>query len=134
MIEQLRGFRSQGQQAQLVALAAHAELAFGQQHVIAVQGHHFGGAESVHEHQADDGQVARVAKTCPEARHFIDRQRNDVEPGFPDSQSADGSNAGAAQSHRPAVQEGLMDSRARPDREHRGTRCGWRDRRRPRGH
>ena len=33
------------------------------------------------EHQADDGQVARGSKTGPEACHFIDRERDDVEPG-----------------------------------------------------
>ena len=82
VIEQLRGFRRQGQQAQLVALAAHAKLTFGQQHIVAVQGHDFGGAKPMHEHQAHDGQVARVAETGPEARHFIDRERDDVELGF----------------------------------------------------
>jgi len=109
VIEQLRGFRRQGQQAQLVPLAAHRKLPFGEQHIITVQGHHFGGAEPLHQHQADDGQVASVSKTGPEARHFIDRQRNDVEPGLPYSESAE-SEPGASQAHRPAVQEGLMEA------------------------
>ena len=61
----------------------------------------------MHEHQAYDGQIARVAEASPEARHFIDRERNDVELGFPHSQSAD-LEPRTAQAHRPAMQEGLM--------------------------
>ena len=41
------------------------------------------------EHQADDGQVACVSKTGPEACHFIDRERNYVEPWFLDAQPAE---------------------------------------------
>jgi hypothetical protein len=72
VIEQLRGFRRQREEAQLAALAAHAELAFGNNTSSRIQSYDFGGAESMHEHQAHDGQVARVMKTGPEARHFID--------------------------------------------------------------
>ena len=90
-------------------LARHPKLPFGEQHIVTVQGHHFGGAESLHQHQADDGQVASVSKTGPEARHFIDRERNDVEPGFPHSESAQ-LEPGPSQAHRPAVQEGLMEA------------------------
>ena len=59
----------------------------------------------MHQHQADDGQVAGVSKTGPEACHFIDRERNDVEPWFLDAQPAE-LEAGASQAHRPAMQEG----------------------------
>jgi hypothetical protein len=62
----------------------------------------------VHQHQADDGQVACVSKTGPEARHFIHREGDDVEPGFLDAQPAD-LESGSTQSHRPAMQEGLME-------------------------
>src|ERR1019366_183269 len=44
-----------------------------------------------------------------EARHFIDRERNDVEPWFPHSESAQ-LEPGASQAHRSAVQEGLMEA------------------------
>jgi hypothetical protein len=33
---------------------------------------HFRGAESMQEHQAHDGQVARGAEAGPEARHLLD--------------------------------------------------------------
>ena len=62
VIDQLSGLRCERKEAQLVALATHAELAFREQYIVAVQGHDFGRAESVHEHQAHDGQIARVAE------------------------------------------------------------------------
>src|ERR1700728_2632754 len=42
----------------------------------------------MHEHDANDGQVSRGAETSPEARHFIDRERDDVESGLPYAQPA----------------------------------------------
>src|SRR6185437_5317155 len=53
------------------------------------------------------GQIARVSKTSPEARHFIDRERDDVEPWFLDAQPAE-FETGTSQSHRPTVQVDLM--------------------------
>src|SRR5580700_4597415 len=61
------------------------------------------------EHQADDGQVARISKTGPESRHFIDRERDDVEPWFLDAQPAE-FEPGASQAHRPAMQVNLMEA------------------------
>src|SRR6202034_4938234 len=52
---------------------------------------------------------ARVSKTGPEACHFIDRERNDVEPWFLDAQAAE-FEAGTSQTHRPAVQVNLMEA------------------------
>ena len=69
---------ARGQEAQLAALAAHAQLGFGEQHVVRIQSQHFGGAQSVHEHQAHDGQVARGAEAGPKARHLIHGERDDV--------------------------------------------------------
>jgi len=79
VIDQLSGFRGEGEEAELVAFASYAELGFGQQYVVRTQSQHFGGSESMHEHQAHDGQVARGVETGPEARHFIHRERHDVE-------------------------------------------------------
>ena len=72
VIEQLRGFRRQGEKAQLAALAVHAELCFGKQYVFRVQSQNLGRAKSMHEHQAHDGQIACVVEAGPEARYFID--------------------------------------------------------------
>src|ERR1035441_3467878 len=36
---------------------------FGQQHVLRVQSQHLGGTESLHKHQADDGQGRAVVKS-----------------------------------------------------------------------
>src|SRR5215469_9103225 len=60
-------------------------------------------------HQADDGQVAGVSKTGPEACHFLDREGDDVEPWFLDAQPAE-LESGASQAHRPAVQVNLMEA------------------------
>ena len=64
----------------------------------------------MHEHQAYDGQVARVVETGPEARHFIDRERDDGELGFLHSQSAE-FEPGPAEAQRPAVQVDLLEAR-----------------------
>ena len=61
----------------------------------------------MHEHQAHNSQVAGIAETGPEARHFIDRERQDVELGLPDTQPADGHTC-AAQAHWLASQERLL--------------------------
>ncbi len=50
VIDQLRGLRSQGEKAHFAALAAHTELASGEQDIVAVQGYDFGRAETMHEH------------------------------------------------------------------------------------
>ena len=57
MIKQLRGFRCQREKAKLVAFAVNAKLGFGKQHILRIQGQHFGGPESMQEHQTHDGQV-----------------------------------------------------------------------------
>ena len=63
----------------------------------------------MHEHQAYDGQVARCAKARPEARHFVDRERNDGELGFPYTQSAE-IEPGAAEAQRSAMQVDLVEA------------------------
>ena len=107
VIDQLRGLRCEGEEAQLVALAANAELSFGQQHILRVQSQHLGGAKPMHEHQADDGQVARGMEACPEACHFIDGERHDIEPGLPHTQPAY-RHTWTAKTHRLALQESLL--------------------------
>src|ERR1700687_6007503 len=57
-----------------LALAAHADLRFRQQQIVAVQSQDFLGAESLQQHQSYDGQVTRSAETGPESRHLIHRQ------------------------------------------------------------
>jgi len=63
----------------------------------------------VHQHKADDGQIACISKTGPEARHFVDRERNDVEPWFLDAQPAE-LEPGASQAHWFAMQIDLMEA------------------------
>src|ERR1017187_9915698 len=48
-------------------------------------------------------------KTSPEARHFIDREGDDGQPGFLHSQSAE-LEPRAAEAHRPAVQINLLEA------------------------
>jgi hypothetical protein len=50
VIDQLRGLRRQWEEAQLVTLAAHAELTFGKQHVLRIKSQYFGRAKPLHEH------------------------------------------------------------------------------------
>jgi hypothetical protein len=57
MIEELVRFRSQRQEPGLVASAAHADLRFGQQKIIAIQIEDFLRPESLQQHQSHDGQV-----------------------------------------------------------------------------
>ena len=71
MIQQLDGFRSQWQAAEFAALAAHAHLRFGKQQIVAVEREHFAGAQTVEQHQTDDGQIPRGAETGPEWRYFF---------------------------------------------------------------
>src|SRR5713101_3377976 len=74
MIQQLSRFRSQRKEADLVTLAAHADLRFRQQQIVAIQIQDFLGPESLQQHQSHDGQISRGAETGPESRHFIHRQ------------------------------------------------------------
>jgi len=66
VIEQLHGFWRQGQEAKFVAFARNAKLCFGKQRVVPIQSQYFGGPQSLQEHQAHDGQVARSAEARPE--------------------------------------------------------------------
>ena len=49
------------------------------------------------------------AKARPEARHFVDRERNDGEPGFPHAQSAE-IESGPAEAQWSAMQVDLMEA------------------------
>ena len=57
VVQELSRFRGQRQKAGLVALAAHADLRFRQQQIVAIQIQDFLRAESLQQHQSDDGQV-----------------------------------------------------------------------------
>src|SRR6516225_7904040 len=88
VIEELNGLWRQWKEPKLVAFAANAELAFGKQQVIAIQGQNFRGAQSLHEHQTDNREIASQTETGPEPRHLIDRQRHAGTPGSLHAQSA----------------------------------------------
>ena len=75
---------------------------------------------------------SRSGKARPEARHFVDRERNDGELGFPYTQSAE-IESGPAEAHRSAMQVDLVEAGDGLTRRHLGTRYGWRDRHKPRG-
>ena len=91
------------------SLAADAQLTFRQENILTVQSHHFRGAESMHEHQTHNGQVARGAEAGPEARHFLERERHNGESGFLHPQPAEFAPR-SPQAQRPAVEEGLMEA------------------------
>ena len=57
VIQQLSRFRSQRKEAGLITLAAHADLRFRQQQIVAIQIQDFLGPESLQQHQSHDGQV-----------------------------------------------------------------------------
>src|SRR5215472_1395490 len=78
VIEQLNSFWCQGKEAKLVAFPANPKLRFGKQYSIAIQGQYLGGAKPMQEHQTHHCQVACTAKTGPETRYFIDRERHNV--------------------------------------------------------
>ena len=61
----------------------------------------------MHEHQAHDCQVSRGVETGPEARHFIDGERHDVELRLLHSQPAD-CDPCAAKAHRFTLQKSLL--------------------------
>ena len=63
--------------------------------------------EAMHEHQTHDGQVAGGVEAGPEARHFIDGERHNVELGLPHTQPAY-RHAWTAKAHRLALQECLL--------------------------
>jgi hypothetical protein len=50
MIQQLNGFGSQWQEADLAAFAVHPDLRLGQQEIIAIQIQHFLGPEALQQH------------------------------------------------------------------------------------
>jgi hypothetical protein len=54
-------------------LAAHPQLRFRQQQIVAIEREHFAGTQSVAQHQADDGPIPRGVEAGPEARHLVYR-------------------------------------------------------------
>src|SRR5215831_6706122 len=74
VIQKLDGFGSQGQQPGLVSLATDTDLRLREQHVVAVESDHLPRAQTLQQHQSDDGQVARGAKARPESRDFVYRE------------------------------------------------------------
>ena len=108
MIEQLSGFRRQREEAKFVAFAMNAELGFGKQNVVPDSRLSTSAERSpCRSIKPDDGQVAGGAEAGPEARHFIDGKRHDVEPGLLHSQPADG-DPWAAKAHRLTLQESVL--------------------------
>ncbi len=75
MVKELVRFRSQRQESGLVAFAAHGDLRFRQQQIVAIQIQDFLRPETLQQHQSHNGQVTRGAETGPEPRHLIHRQR-----------------------------------------------------------
>jgi hypothetical protein len=57
VVKELVRFRSERQEASLVAFAAHTDLRFGQQKVVTIQIQDFLRAEALQQHQSHDGQV-----------------------------------------------------------------------------
>ena len=57
MIERLSGFRSQGEKAGFITLAAHANLRFRQQQIVLIQVQNLLGSKPLQQHQTDDGQI-----------------------------------------------------------------------------
>jgi hypothetical protein len=55
VVKELVRFRSERQEAGLVAFAAHTDLRFGQQKIVTIQIQDFLRAESLQQHQSHDG-------------------------------------------------------------------------------
>ena len=71
MIEKLHGFRGQGEKPFLIAFPMHTDLRFRQKQILAIQIQDFPGAQSLQQHETDDGQIARGAKAGPEPGHLV---------------------------------------------------------------
>jgi hypothetical protein len=57
MIEQLSCFRSQGKEARLITLPAHADLRFRQQQIVPIQIQDLLGSKPLKQHQAYYGEI-----------------------------------------------------------------------------
>jgi hypothetical protein len=71
VIQQIYGFGSQRQKADLAALAAHTDLRLGQQQVVPIERQYFLGAQAREQHQTHNGEIAGSAEAGPEPRDFV---------------------------------------------------------------
>ena len=87
-MQDLEGFRRQGQDTPLVAFAEDAEVCFGGREVFELELENLAGAQTIKQHQSDDGQIAKGAKTSPELVDLVGREGDDQVLGLPQSQTA----------------------------------------------
>ena len=76
VFENLDDFRRQRQNAFLVPFAEDSHLCLGQLEIFELKGQHLAGTQTIEQHQADQGEIAKGARAVPEPGDIFGRQRH----------------------------------------------------------
>jgi len=81
--EDLDNFRRQRQNAFFVSFAEDSHLCFGQLQILDLKSQHLARAQTVQQHQAHQGEIAKGAKAAPEPGDYLSREWHNDALGLP---------------------------------------------------
>lgn len=108
-MESFEDFTRQRQDALLVPLAQDAQMGIGQLEIFELKGQSFTGTQTVEQHQAHQGEIAKGPKAAPELGDLMGRKRHDDAPGLPEAQTQGYGAAGPAIAERRSGRVGRLE-------------------------